>query len=163
MSDEPPAEKPPAPPSAKPNKIVLALLVLNLGASGFTTFKVVTAEPPPAPSHEHREPEPIGPEVAGPVVALDPFVVNLDEPGTSRYVKVTLQLELANAEAEHPLEKSKQLIRDMILSHLSGLKLADCLGTTAKDKLRVDLTKMLESVLGPGKVRRMFFQEFVVQ
>ena len=43
------------------------------------------------------------------MVALDPFVVNLDEPGTSRYLKVTLQLELDDAEAEHAIEKSKQL------------------------------------------------------
>jgi flagellar FliL protein len=168
MSDAPAEkpEKPPAVPGSKPSKIVLILLALNLGASGFTTFKVVTA---PEPAHaapaegEAKHAEPVGQEVTGPVVALDPFVVNLDEPGTSRYIKVTLQLELANPEAEHSIEKSKQLIRDMILSHLSGLKLADCLGATAKEKLRTDMVAKLTTILGPNKVRRMFFQEFVVQ
>jgi flagellar FliL protein len=161
MSDAP-AEKPPTPPGPKPSKLVLILLALNLGAAGFTTFKVVTAEPAHAEASK-KEAAPSGTEVSGPVVALDPFVVNLDEPGTSRYIKITLQLELMSSEAEHPLEQSKQLIRDMILSHLSGLKLADCLGAAAKDKLRKELTTKLESVLGPNKIRRMFFQEFVVQ
>jgi flagellar FliL protein len=161
MSDAP-VEKPPAPPGPKPSKIILVLLALNLGAAGFTTFKVVTAETPHAEGEPKAAP-PAGPEVSGPVVALDPFVVNLDEPGTSRYIKITLQVELTSAEAEHPLEKSKQLIRDMFLSHLSGLKLADCLGATAKDKLRTELMAKLESIVGPGKIRRMFFQEFVVQ
>lgn len=164
MSDAPAEEKPAAPPGPKPPKIVLILLALNLGATGFTTFKVVTAPPPQAAEHhEKAEPEPVGPEVSGPVIQLDPFVVNLDEPGSSRYVKVTVQVELAKHDAEEPIEKSKQLIRDMFLSHLSGLKLADCLGATAKDKLREDLMKMLVSVVGPSKVRRLFFSEFVVQ
>ena len=140
----------------------MILLALNLGASGFTTFKVVTAEPAHAAA-EAKPTAPVGQEVSGPVVALDPFVVNLDEIGTSRYIKVTLQLEVTSSEAEHAIEKSKQLIRDTILSHLSGLKLADCLGAVAKDKLRTDLLAKFVTILGPNKVRRMFFQEFVVQ
>jgi len=163
MSDAPPEEKPAAPPGPKPPKIVLILLVLNLGATGFTTFKMVTAPAPQAEHQEKSEAEPAGPEVAGPVVQLDPYVVNLDEPGSSRYVKVTVQVELVKHEAEESIEKSKQLIRDMFLSHLSGLKLADCLGTAAKEKLREELLKKLTSVVGGGKVRRLFFSEFVVQ
>lgn len=163
MSDAPPKPDTPAPPSgSKPSKLILILLVLNLGASGFGTFKLVTAKhEAPAPAHE--TPPPITSEVVGPVVAMDPFVVNLDEPGTSRYLKMTIQLELINAEAEATITKSKQLLRDTILSHLSGLKLADTLGTAAKDKLRTEMMEKFEKILGPNKVRRLFFQEFVVQ
>src|SRR5690606_17164917 len=118
-------------------KVVVALLVLNLGTSGFSTFKLATEKPATAPAPEAAAPSTS--EVTGPVIALDPFVVNLDEPGQSRYLKVTLQLELVRPDAETVIEKNKQVIRDAILSHLSGLKLADTLGTAAKDKLRVDL------------------------
>lgn len=162
MSETPetkPAEKP---VGGKSSKIIPILLVLNLGASGFSTFKLATATAQPA-AVEHVEPAATSSEVTGPVVALDPFVVNLDELGQSRYVKVTLQVELVDKEDEHVLEKSKLAIRDMILSHLSGLKLADTLGAAAKDKLRTDLMVKLEVIVGPHKVRRMFFQEFVVQ
>jgi flagellar FliL protein len=163
MSETPeikPAEKP---SGGKTSKIVLVLLVLNLGASGFSTFKLATATAQPAAeAHEESTPS-TSSEVTGPVVALEPFVVNLDEPGQSRYVKVTLQVELVGKDDEHVLEKSKLAIRDMILSHLSGLKLADTLGAAAKDKLRTDLMAKLEVIVGPHKVRRMFFQEFVVQ
>jgi flagellar FliL protein len=150
---------------AKTSKLVLALLVLNLGASGFGVFKLTTAEPGAAAAPAAPPPPPpvITSEVVGPVVALDPFVVNLDEPGQSRYVKVTFQLELVTKESEDTLTKSKQLVRDTILSHLSGLHLADTLGAAAKDKIRGDITAKLEKLLGPNKVRRMFYQEFVVQ
>ena len=66
-------------------------------------------------------------------------------------------------DGEHALEKSKLAIRDMILSHLSGLKLADTLGAAAKDKLRTELMTKLVPIVGEHTVRRMFFQEFVVQ
>jgi flagellar FliL protein len=160
MSEAPKPEGPPA-PKPKSSKPMIALLVLNLGATGFTTFKVATAkpaEPPPPPPQM-----PITKEVVGPVVALDPFVVNLDEPGQSRYLKLTLQFEMIDKKGEETIAKNKQLMRDTILSHLSGLKLADTLGAAAKDKLRADLMTKIEAIVGPNQVRRMFFQEFVVQ
>lgn len=163
MSDEPvkPAAAPPT--GAKTSKVVLILLVLNLGASGFGTFKAVTAKPAHAapPEQKHETNDKI--EVTGPVIALDPFVVNLDEPGNSRYLKVTFQIELVKGDAQVVIEKNKQVIRDSILSYLSGLKLADTLGVAAKDKLRADVMKKLEEIVGEHKVRRLFLQEFVVQ
>jgi flagellar protein FliL len=166
MSDEPPLKpaEPGAPPSAaKSSKAVLGLLVLNLGASGFAVFKLLTAHPAEAaaPTKPHIV-EVSSTEITGPIAELPPFVVNLDEPGSSRYLKVTLQLELFPG-ADHALEKSKQMIRDTILSHLSGLHLKDTLGAEAKERIRGDLMAKLGKVLGNDKVRRMFFQDFVVQ
>jgi flagellar protein FliL len=161
MSEAAKPDGPPAAPKPKSSKPMIALLVLNLGATGFTAFKVATAK--------HAEAAPAAPtmsmskEVVGPVVALDPFVVNLDETGQSRYLKLTLQFELIAKEAEATITKNKQFMRDTILSHLSGLKLVDTLGAAAKDKLRTDLMTKIEAILGPNQVRRMFFQEFVVQ
>ena len=164
MSDEPlkPAETP-APPAAKSSKAVLGLLVLNLGASGFAVFKLLTAHPAEAagPAKPHVI-EVSSTEISGPIAELPAFVVNLDEPGTSRYLKVTLQLELFPG-ADHALEKSKQLIRDTILSHLSGLHLKDTLGAEAKERIRTELMGRISKMIGNDKVRRMFFQEFVVQ
>jgi flagellar FliL protein len=164
MSDEaPPLNKAVEPAAPKTSKAVLGLLVVNLLATGFVAFKTVTAPPPGAAAAgehaaEHTEP---GSEITGPVVALDPFIVNLDEPGTSRYLKVTLEVETA-AKGQEALEKSKQLIRDTVLSYLSGLHVKDTLGAEAKDKIRNELTERLKKLM-PDKIKRMFFQEFVVQ
>jgi flagellar FliL protein len=160
MSDEP-LVKQVAPPQAKPSKAILGLLVLNLAATGFGVFKLLTAEPAhAAPAHvAHTD---SSSEVTGPVVALDPFLVNLDEPGTSRYLKITLELELF-PHGDAALTKSKQLVRDTVLSYLSGLKLKDTLGAEAKEKIRGDLTTRLGKLIGAEKIRRMFFQDFVVQ
>jgi flagellar FliL protein len=163
MSDEPPGLKPAVPAAAKASKGVLGLLLLNLGVTGFVAFKVLTAQPAEAAAPHPQAAEVSSSEVTGPVVALDPFVVNLDEPGTSRYLKVTLEMELKPGGGEETLVKSKQLIRDTILSHLSGLHVKDTLGAEAKDKIRGDLLTKITKLLGPEKVRRMFFVDFVVQ
>jgi flagellar FliL protein len=160
MSEEP-AKAADTPSAPKTSKAVLGLLVLNIAATGFITFKIVTT-PPAAAATAHEAPPPPTAEVTGPVVALDPFVVNLDEPGTARYLKVTLQLELLH-DAEASLTKSKELVRDAILGYLSGLHVKDTLGAEAKDRIRGELMAKLEKLIGPNKVRRMFFQEFVVQ
>jgi flagellar FliL protein len=162
MSDEPPLQK--AEPSpAKSSKAVLGLLLLNVAGTGFVVFKLLTAQPAEAAGDSgHPASAVSATEVTGPVVALEPFVVNLDEPGTSRYLKVTLQMELMPG-GEPALERSKQLIRDTILSHLSGLHLKDTLGAEAKDKIRQDVMAKISKLVGPEKVRRLFFQDFVVQ
>jgi flagellar FliL protein len=168
MSDEAAPLKPAEPPGAKPSKAMLGILVVNLLATLFVTFKVVTAHPAEAAGPHEAAEAPLTSEITGPVVALDPFVVNLDEPGTPRYLKVTLEIELTGGGkggegGEGALAKSKQLIRDAVLSHLSGLHVKDTLGAEAKDKIRTDLTAKLTKLLGPEKIRRMFFQDFVVQ
>ena len=163
MSDEAEPAKPAEAPAPKPSKAMLGLLVLNLAGTGFVAFKTMTAHPVAAvaPAAAHAATRPTA-EVTGPVVALDPFVVNLDEPGTSRYLKLTLQLELA-PKAEEALAKNKELVRDTILSHLSGLHLKDTLGAEAKEKLRQELVAKITKLVGPDKVRRIFFQDFMVQ
>ena len=46
--------------------------------------------------------------------------------------------------------------------NLSGLHVKDTLGAEAKDKIRNELTERLKKLM-PDKIKRMFFQEFVVQ
>lgn len=148
------------PRAAASGRLILALLVLNLGASVLAIFHLMTA---PAVAGPPAAPPLVSSAVVGPVTGLEPFLVNLDEPGQARYLKATFQLELVGEQGEEALERSKQLVRDTILSHLSGLHLADTLGAEAKERIRADLLAKLEKLLGPGRVRRLFYQEFVVQ
>lgn len=165
MSDEeaPPIE-PVVNPPPKSSKAMLGLLVLNLGATGFVVFKLLTAHPAEAaaataPAHPAAA---ATTETMGPIVSLDPFVVNLDEPGTSRYLKCSLRLEVA-PKTEDAIASAKEVVRDVILSHLSGLHLKDTLGAEAKDRIRQDLIAKITKLVGPDKVRRLFFADFVVQ
>lgn len=157
------AAEPAAPRGAGAGRWILALLVLNLGASGLAIFQLMTAPAFAGAGPALAAPPPGTSEITGPVTGLEPFLVNLDEPGQARYLKVTFQLELVGEAGEAALARSKQLVRDTILSHLSGLHLADTLGAEAKERIRRDLAAKLDALLGPNRVRRIFYQEFVVQ
>ncbi len=150
----------PPPPGGKPPKVLVALLGVNLLLTGLVAFKTMTAKPPKVTL---PKPAPPKHEVTGPVVPIDPFVVNLNEPGSARYLKVTMQAELANGAAVKMFEKSKQLIRDEMLRYLSGLKVADTLGPENKDNIREDLEAAVADVIGESRLHRMIFAEFVVQ
>jgi flagellar basal body-associated protein FliL len=76
---------------------------------------------------------------------------------------MTVQLELVGEKDAEIIEKSKQVIRDDVLGYLSGLHVKDTLGAGAKDAIREALMKKIEAIVGDHKVRRMFFQEFMVQ
>ncbi len=144
--------------------VVVALLGLNLALTAAGLFMAVKHGKPAhaAPAHG-AEAGPPPREVTGPLITLDPFVVNLDEPGSSRYLKVQLQVEVANPAAVKLFEKSKQLIRDDLLSYLSGLKVADTQGAPNKDKIRDELFAAVAEVVGEDRVHRVVFIEFVVQ
>lgn len=156
---------PAATPAAKPPKVVLGLLAVNLVATGFVAFKVATASPVKSAAAANSTPQVVvaRDEIKGPVVSLDPFVVNLNEPEHARYAKITIELELGGKEAVKALEKGKQLVRDSIMTYLSGLRLPDTLGSENRAKIRDDLMDAITEVMGEGRVRRMFFTEFVVQ
>ncbi|HVV83350.1 MAG TPA: flagellar basal body-associated FliL family protein [Kofleriaceae bacterium] len=148
---------------SKPPKILVILLGANLALTGLVAFKTLTAKPAVAHAETAGADDPVKREVTGPVVALDPFVVNLNEPGSARYLKVTMQAELANGSAVKVFDKSKQLIRDAILRYLSGLKVADTLGPDNKDHIREDLETAVSDIIGEDRLHRMIFAEFVVQ
>ena len=167
MSSEeaPEADAAAGPPAAKPPTIVVALLGVNLLLSAGGLFMAVKkGKPAHAGGAEHAaEAGPPPREVTGSLITLDPFVVNLNEPQSSRYLKVQVQVEVANSAAVKMFDKSKQLIRDDLLSYLSGLKVADTLGAENKDKIRDALQTAVGDVIGEDRVHRVVFIEFVVQ
>lgn len=167
MSDAPPEEegaRPAKPPGPKTPKIVLLLLLINLGGTGFNAFQGMqqaqAAHAPAEGEHAKKEPDKDEP---GPVIPLDPFIVNLNEKDASRYLKVSFEIEVADAEVARLLEKQKRPVRDDILRYLSSLTVSDTQGEDGKAKIQQEVVKRLDARLGPAKVNHLFFVEFVVQ
>jgi len=162
--DEDPApEKVAGPPAPKPPKVVLGLLAANLALSAFILVKTLGAHPVPHVEAAHAESGPTSRELKGELVALDPFVVNLDEPGSPRYLKITVQAEVREGGDVKIFEKNKLIIHDDVLGYLSGLHVAETLGAASKDHIRTELAERIGKVIGEGRVRRIVFTEFVVQ
>lgn len=154
-----PAAAPAKPKGSKLILVVAALSVVNLGGTGFVAFKSmhpVIVQAPAESSHEHHEEN-------GPTASLDAFVVNLNEPGSTRYLKTSFEVELSNQTAADLLTKSKPAVRDELLRYLSSLSVADTLGENAKTKIQSEMLARVDKVLGSGRAKKLFFNEFVVQ
>lgn len=143
-------------------KAGVILTFLNLGATGFLVFRSLTAPPPAAPVTEAVAQAP-APPVEGPIAPMEPFVINLRDEGISRYLKTSFELELDTPQALTTLETSKRAIRDDILRYLSGLTVADTLGEEAKDKIQEGIVARLDKHIAPGRVRKLYFTDFVIQ
>jgi flagellar FliL protein len=138
-----------------------------LALSGFLLFttlkapKVVTVVAAEGGEHggEHGDKD-----SAGPVVAFDPFVINLNEPGSNRYLKTSLELEVLDKKSEEMVTERKRVVRDELLRYLSNLNVAETLGEENKTKIKTALlARADQAVGGKGKVRNVFLTEFVVQ
>jgi flagellar basal body-associated protein FliL len=159
------AESAPPPRSGGGSKllfVVLLLALMNAGGTGFVALKMKSAPmrceaAAPAPQEEKKEGS------IGPTLALDSFVVNLNEPDAPRYLKTTLEFELQNTGAVEEMNHAKPAIRDEVLRQLSSLTVKDTLGVEGKEKIQVALTQKVDKLLGGNRVRRLFFNEFVVQ
>jgi flagellar basal body-associated protein FliL len=170
--------------------VVLVFSLLNLGAAGFTVFKVMTLKIPAggvahadgehgegAEGADHGEAaeghgegggaaghgEAASEPFSGVTVPLDPFVVNLNESGSNRYLKATFEIEVRDQKAADAVTKAKSVVRDDILRYLSELRVADTLGATNKQRILDEVRDRLEAVVGKRKIERAFITEFVVQ
>lgn len=99
---------------------------------------------------------------------IEPFVVNLADPGSRRYLRVSLKFKLRKREESEPLLVARMpQVRDAVLMLLSG-KTTDQLSTVeGKTLLRSELIDRLNSVLkkrGLKKaIKNLYFTEFLIQ
>jgi flagellar FliL protein len=101
----------------------------------------------------------------GPVLTLDEFLVNLADPGSDHFLKVTVGLELDKAKGKTPegLKEDTPLIRDAVLSSLSS-KTRDQIGPeSGRDKLKAEIKKRVNDALGEEDVQGVYFTNFVTQ
>ncbi len=144
--------------------IIIIIVVLLLGGGGFGAYWFLLRAPAPtaeelAEIEAAKKPEP----VILPVFALKPFVVNLADKKSRRYLKVTMKLELSNEELLEEVDKRRAQLRDVVLTLLSS-KTANEIGSMeGKFLLRQDIIKRVNVNLVTGKVTKIYWEEFVIQ
>ena len=94
----------------------------------------------------------------GKIVPLDSFVVNISDRERDRYLKLKTELELSDE-----LDQRMPQIRDLIISLLGSKSFEEVRTIEGKNFLREEILLRINSLLVSGKVKRVFFTEFVVQ
>ncbi|MEN2994891.1 MAG: flagellar basal body-associated protein FliL [Thermodesulfovibrio sp.] len=150
---------------AKPKKktkmliiIVIAVLVLMAGAAAAYFFLISKAG-----QQDKTFTIKNSKEVQGVNFALEPFVVNLMDQGGSKYLKVSVQIELSNAKLLEQAKNKTPQIRDAIITLLTNKTSDELITPEGKLLLKDEIKQRVTQILGEGTVINVYLTDFVMQ
>lgn len=97
------------------------------------------------------------------IFPLEPFIVNIYDGQELRYLKVKVEIEMANAGVKADLDGRLAPIRDAILVLLSTKTLQDIQDVQGKNQLKDEILTAINKIIPPGKISKIYFTDFVVQ
>lgn len=157
MSDEAAAQ--PAAPAKSRKLLFIVVAVVIAGAGGGAYWKFFSRPTDPnAAATRSNEPSAI--------INFDPFVVNLADPGTPRFLRVTLGLVVEGEDhakefTENAVVRSR--VRSSLLEMLSQQQATQLVTPAGKDALKKSVIERAEHNAPELKVHDVLFTEFIVQ
>ncbi len=138
---------------------VAAILIVG-GGSTFAIFKYLRRAGTVAAAAKAKK------ETVLATLNLEPFLVNLADKESVRFVKVTFRLGINEKNMEEEIGKDNVFLaasRDSIISLLTSKTSEEILSPQGKDKLRQEVQTRVNSVIPKGKVLEVYIVDFVVQ
>jgi len=136
--------------------IIIGVNVLVLGGVG--AYFLTKEDPAAAADAEEESAE------LGLVVPVETFIVNLNEPRHTKYLKVTFEVELTEGVSEEILNERRAVIRHKVITYLSGLTTEDVQGgDDVKNVVKEMLVQRLNEALNTEAIKELYFTEYVVQ
>lgn len=164
------AKAPDTPKSGSKKKlfviIAAALLVILIG-TGVTLFFLLKDNSPDDPSQTSAAQVPV-PDLGkdtdiGPMINIDEFIVNIISAESNHYVKAALTLELTSETAKEETNMRMPQVRDAILLLVGNKTYDELQDLQGKKQLKAELSSKLNSLLQTGRIKAIYFTEFVVQ
>jgi flagellar FliL protein len=103
------------------------------------------------------------PPQIGPMLKINPLVINLKEEGGRHYIKTTIVLEIGQKEWVEEVQSRIPLFSDLAILTLSDKRLEDLKNSAAKENLRKELLVKVNQALDSPKVNQIYFDEFLYQ
>lgn len=165
--------------------VIIGVVVLALAGAGAALFilKKNTAEESEL-EEEEAVVKPVDPKSAPTFLPLENMVVNLADPGGSRYIQVGLTLQLQDAATGEAVKAFMPSIRSEVLLLLSRSTSEEVLSAEGKEKLGKGIIAAVSDVMGypapeeadeegetkkkkkrgpPNPVQAVLFSSFIVQ
>ncbi len=143
---------------------VVFLLLIGGGVAGWFFLK---PEPPPPeeldPGLKVPVPNLTQTTEIGPMVNIEEFVVNIISGDSPHYVKASLTVELSNEDVQPEVVQRMPQVRDAVLLLIGNKTYEELQDLQGKRQLKAELKSKINSFLQGGKVRAIYFTNFVVQ
>lgn len=143
--------------------IIIVALVLVIAAGGVVGWMMLSGGEEPAEQPAAEQEKKVPETALGQIFDLETFVVNLNDPGGKRYLKTKIDLEYTSMELAEELKQRLPQLRDVILLLLSNKSLDEIQGVEGKIALRGELILRINQILKNGKIRNLYFTQFVIQ
>ncbi len=99
----------------------------------------------------------------GTLYSMQPFIVNLADESTGRYLKVRFEVEVDNERVISEIEKRIAQLSDSVIMLLSSKTSREIASYEGKDRMRNELILRLNSFLTTGSIQNIYFTEFMMQ
>lgn len=99
----------------------------------------------------------------GHMIPLESFVVNLSDSSEIKYLKVTINLDVDSEKSSAEVQARMPQIRDALLMLLTSKTSDDVKDIGGKLKLQDEMVSRVNNYLKEGKVKAVYFTEFVMQ
>lgn len=145
------------------------LVILGAAIVGFLVIgKEESAQEnrPPSEAEQKADPSKVKDpsSLIGPQFELEPFIANLIDDGRGpRYLKTEIGFELESDEVKPELEGRIPQIRDEILMLLTSKRVSDVESGDGKRILKDEMFTRVNKILVTGRIKRVYFTEFVIQ
>ncbi|MFN3827067.1 MAG: flagellar basal body-associated FliL family protein [Micavibrio sp.] len=91
------------------------------------------------------------------------MLVNLTSEGQQRYLRLSVQLEMANAEDMAAVEAVMPRVVDQFQTYLRELRVKDLRGSAGIYRLQIELLNRVNAAAYPVEVKDVLFQEILIQ
>ncbi|CAG1065549.1 hypothetical protein BAC1_01132 [uncultured bacterium] len=151
---------------------IIAVAILGAGAGAYFVFGGKEGAPAAAEGHgataeaSGQESAPAAHGEQPPkdtIFNLEPFIVNLLDNSGTRYLKLTVNLELTEGASSADLNAQSTQIRDSLIILLSSKSYTDIGTVEGKYLMRDEIVARVNQFLKKGKVKTAYFTEFVIQ
>ena len=144
---------------------LIGIIVIVVAGGGLFGWKVFSKKGGAESGHR---PEPDAKEeehgvAVGQMIPLESFIVNLADSSEIKYLKVTVNLELTSEKTSEEVQARMPQIRDGLLMLLTSKTSSDVKEIGGKLKLQDEMVTRVNNYLKEGKIKAVYFTEFVMQ
>ena len=146
--------------------LIIIMLVAVLGGGGGAAWFLMGGdhkEPKKGEVAEHEVEEELTIEAMGPVVDLEPFVLNLADRDQLRYLKVSIKLQLDRPEEDTDFQIRLPAIRDALLVLMTSKESRALRTIDGKMLVRDEIGGRVNAIMKKGNIQQVFFTEFIIQ
>jgi flagellar FliL protein len=139
------------------NLILIIIIAVAVLAGGVGAFFFVSKSGGNAHKKEEEKKE------ESVMFALEPFIVNLSDQNGNKFLKVSLQIELAGPAVMEKAKMKTPQIRDSIITLLTSKTSEGLMSPEGKLQLKDEINIMANQILGDNAVKNAYLTEFVMQ